>query len=69
MSRIAIVGAFAMEAEIVCRRHEESLQDVSFGDVVDFRCHVEHSAHDGHRATETQYPVMSSQLIVAMFCF
>lgn len=53
MSRIAIVGTFAVEAEVVCRGHEESLQDVSFGDVVDFRCHIEHSAHDGHRATET----------------
>lgn len=56
VSSITIVGAFAVEAEVVGRRHKESLQDIAFCDVIDFRRHVEHSADHGHGTAETKEP-------------
>lgn len=56
MSSVAVVRALPVEAEIVRRRHEERLQDVALGDVIDLGGHVEHSAHDRHGAAEAEYP-------------
>lgn len=53
MPRVAVVGALAVEAEVVRRRHEEGPQDVALGHVIDLRRHIQNSPYDWHCATES----------------
>lgn len=53
---VAVVGALAVETQVIGRRHEEGLQQFSVSEGVQLRGHVEHTACDGHRAPETQQP-------------
>lgn len=56
VSRVAVVRALAVEAEVVRRGHEKCLEYVPFGDVIDLGGHVEYAAHDRHCPPEAEYP-------------
>lgn len=56
MARVTVVRAFAVKAEVVRRRHEERLEDISFRDVIYLRGHIHHSTDNWHRSAETENP-------------
>lgn len=53
---VAVVGTLAVETQVVGRRDEERLQQLSVGQRVQLRRHVEDATCDGHRAPEPQQP-------------
>lgn len=56
MRSVAVVGALAVETQVVGRRHEECLEELSVREGVQFGGHVEDSASHWHRAPETKQP-------------
>jgi hypothetical protein len=53
---ITIIGALAVKAQVIGRRHEERLEQIPFGLLVQFGGHVEQSAGHGHGPSEAQEP-------------
>ena len=60
---VAVVGALAVEAQVVGGRHEERLEQIVLRHLVDLRGDVEGASHHGHRPTEAHYPAIESEWI------
>jgi hypothetical protein len=57
---VTVVGALAVETQVVGRRHEERLQQLAVCQRVQLGGHVQNATGDGHRAPETQQPAKHS---------
>lgn len=56
MCRIAIITAFAMEAQVASRTHEERFKQFTVGNLVNFSCNIESSTAHRHCPAKPQKP-------------
>jgi len=53
---VAVVTAFAVEAQVAGRTDEEGLEQLAVGDLINFRRHVEGPTAHRHRSAKSQEP-------------
>jgi len=58
---VAVVTAFAVEAQVAGRTDEEGLEQLAVGDPINFRRHVESPTAHRHRSAESQEPARANE--------